>query len=139
IGIGAGIRSRLGELFEQKNLTVLGVNVGMKSDDPENFRNLKAEIWMTAQEWFRENKISLPDNDELIEDLASVKYLVTSKGQIGIEKKEDTIKRLGRSPDMGDCFVLGLYGLKGLGFDPVVEYEDEDSDLADSYNVQTVF
>ena len=135
IGIGAGIRSRLGELGEN----VLGVNVGMKSDDPENFRNLKAEIWMNAQEWFRENKVSLPDNDELIEDLASVKYLVTSKGQIAIEKKDDTIKRLGRSPDMGDCFVLGLYGLKGIGFDPVVEYEEEDSDLANSYSVQTVF
>ena len=135
IGIGAGIRSRLGELGEN----VLGVNVGMKSSDPDNYRNLKAEIWMYAQEMFRENLISLPDNDELIEDLAAIKYLVTSKGQVAIEKKDDTKKRLGRSPDMGDCFVLGLYGLKGLGYDPVVEYEDEDSEVANSYTVKTVF
>jgi hypothetical protein len=135
IGIGAGIRSRLGELGEN----VMGVNVGCKSDDPEQYANLKAEIWMHAQEMFRENKISLPDNDELIEDLAAMKYSTNSKGKVTIEKKEDTKKRLGRSPDLGDCFVLGLYGLKGLGYDPVIEYEDEDSDVAGSYTSKTVF
>ncbi len=135
IGIGSGIRSRLGELGEN----VMGVNVGCKSDDPDNYRNLKAEIWMNAQEMFRENLVSLPDSDELIEDLASVKYNVTSRGQVGIEKKEETIKRLGRSPDMGDAFVLGLYGLKGMPFDSVVEFDEPDSDLAESYNVESVF
>jgi hypothetical protein len=134
IGIGAGIRSRLGEL----GVNVQGVNTGCKSDDPENYRNLKAEVWMNAQEMFRENKISLPDNDELIEDLASVKYSTNSRGQIAIEKKEDTKKRLGRSPDLGDCFVLGLYGLKGMGFEPMIEYEDEDCDTADSYSITSV-
>jgi hypothetical protein len=135
IGIGSGIRSRLGELGEN----VIGINVGMKSSDPEKFANLKAEIWMHAQDQFRENKISLPDNDELLEDLAAMKYSTNSRGQVAIEKKEDTKKRLGRSPDMGDCFVLGLWALKGLGFEPVVDYEDEDSDTVNSYHSKTVF
>lgn len=135
IGIGAGIRSRLGEL----GVDVQGVNVGMKSDDPDNFKNVKAEVWMNAQEMFRENLVSLPDNDELIEDLAAMKYLVTSRGQVSIEKKADVIKRLGRSPDMGDAFVLGLYGLRGMGYEPVIECEDEDSEIAESYSIKTVF
>ncbi len=134
IGIGAGIRSRLGELGEN----VVGVNSGMKSSDPDNFRNIKAEMWMNAQEQFRENKISLPDNDELIEDLAAHKYLTTSRGQISIEKKDDTKKRLGRSPDMGDAFVLGLFALKGMGHEPVIEYDEEESELAGSYSVKTL-
>ncbi len=134
IGIGAGIRSRLSELGEN----VLGVNVGMKSGDPENYKNLKAEIWMHAQQMFRDNLVSIPDHDELIEDLAAIKYMVTSKGQVGIEKKDDTKKRLGRSPDMGDCYVLGLFGLRGMDYEEVVEYEDEDSDLAESYNVKSI-
>ena len=134
IGIGAGIRSRIGELGHD----VLGVNVGVKSDDPENFRNLKAQIWMHAQDMFRENLISLPDHDELIEDLAAVKYLVTSKGQVSIEKKDDTKKRLGRSPDMGDAFVLGLWGLRGMGKDTHIDYEEEDSEVADSYSIKSV-
>ncbi len=136
IGIGAGIRSRLGELGEN----VMGGNVGMKSDDPDSYGNLKAHIWMYAQEMFRENLVSIPDNNELIEDLAAMRYSTTSKGKIMIEKKDDTKKRLGRSPDMGDCFVLGLWGLKGLGFTPVTDYEPEgESDLAESYSVKTVF
>ena len=134
IGIGAGIRSRLSELGEN----VMGVNVGCKSEDPENYRNLKAEIWMNAQEMFRENKISLPDNDELIEDLAAIKYSTNSRGNVAIEKKEDNKNRLVRSTDLGDCFVLGLYGLKGMGFEPMIEYEDEDSDTANSYSVTSV-
>jgi hypothetical protein len=80
----------------------------------------------------------LPDNDELIEDLAAIKYSTNSRGQVAIEKKEDTKKRLGRSPDLGDCFVLGLYGLKGMGFEPMIEYDDEDSDTANSYSLTSV-
>lgn len=134
IGIGAGIRSRLGEL----GINVQGVNVGMKSSEPELYKNLKAEIWMNAQEMFRENLISLPDNDELIEDLAAMRYSTNSKGQVQTERKEDTKKRLGRSPDMGDCFVIGLYAIKSAGFEPVIEYEDLDSDIAESYSVKSV-
>jgi len=134
IGIGAGIRSRLGEL----GVNVQGVNSGSKSNDPDNYRNLKAELWMNAQKMFRDNLISIPDNDELIEDLAAIKYMVTSKGQIAIEKKDDTKKRLGRSPDLGDAFVLGLFGLKGLAYTPVVEYGGDDSDIANSYNIKSV-
>lgn len=134
IGIGAGIRSRLGEL----GVNVQGINVGMKASDPELYKNLKAEIWMNAQEMFRENLISLPDNDELIEDLAAMRYSTNSKGQVQTEKKEDTKKRLGRSPDMGDCFVLGLYAIKGAGFEPVIQDVYEDSELAESYNVKSV-
>ncbi len=135
IGIGAGIRSRLGELGEN----VMGVNVGVKSDTPENYGNLKAEIWMYAQEMFRENLVSIPDNNELIEDLAAMRYSTTSKGKVMIEKKDETKKRLGRSPDMGDCFVLGLWGLKGLTYVPVTDHDEEDSELANSYSVKTVF
>ena len=134
IGIGAGIRSRLSEL----GINVMGINSGTKSNNPDEYRNLKAEMWMLAQEMFRDNLISLPDNDELLEDLASIRYFTNSKGQIAIEKKDDTKKRLGRSPDMGDCFILGLYALKGVGFDQIIEQEEVDSDIANSYTITTV-
>ena len=134
IGIGAGIRSRLGEL----GITVLGVNSGSKASDTERHRNLKAELWMNAQEMFRENLVSIPDSDELVEDLAAVKYSTNSSGKVQIEKKEDTKKRLGRSPDMGDCYVIGLYAIQHTEFTPVIEYEDDDSILAGSYTVKSV-
>jgi len=133
IGIGSGIVSRLGEL----GIDVIAVNAGASSDDKESYRNIKAEMWMKAQEAFREGNVSLPDNDELIEDLAAVRYMVNSKGQVAIEKKEDTKKRLGRSPDMGDAFVMGLYALARMPKEPFIPYQ-EDSDTVNSYSIKTV-
>ncbi len=135
IGIGSGIRSRLSEL----EVNVMGVNVGCKSDNVESFKNLKAEIWMNAQEMFREHKVCIPDNDVLIEELASVRYQPNSRGQIQIEKKSETKKRLGHSPDLADAFVLGLYALKKLPPKDVVDYEEEEDIVANSYAVKTCF
>jgi len=136
IGIGAGIRSRLSEL----GIDVQGINVGRKSDNPEDFKRVKGEVWMNAQEMFRENLVSLLDNDELIEELAAHRYTANSSGQVIMEKSSDTQKRLGgKSPDLAAAFVLGLYGLKGMDYEPVIEQEEVDSDLAESYSVKTVF
>lgn len=134
IGIGAGIRSRLSELGVQ----VEGVNSGSSSVDKENFRNLKAEIWMNAQDLFREGVVSLTDDSRLMEDLATVRYVVNSKGQIAIEKKSDTKQRLGRSPDFGDCFVLGLYGISKMPKITAFASQIEEDEVSQAYTTKTV-
>ena len=134
IGIGSGIRSRISELGYE----AIGVNVGEKSSDPEKYKNLKAEIWMNAQNMFRERKVSIPDQQDLIEDLAAVRYQVNSRGQVQLETKDKTKQRLGRSPDYGDCLVIGLHILDAAEQVPVFE-EDEDDMVANSYTTETVF
>ena len=130
IGLGAGVRSRLNELGEN----VLGVNVGTKSSDVDKWRNLKAEIWMWAKKEFEDGNICLEDDEELTEQLTSVRYLVNSKGQIQIEPKKETKKRLGCSPDKADAFVLGLWGLRKAEAMEVIDIDEYDEDVANSYS-----
>jgi len=118
----------------------MGVNVGAKADNPEMYRNLKAEIWMNAQRMFREGEVCIPENDKLIEELASVRYLVNSRGMIQTEKKEETKKRLGHSPDLADAFVLGLWGIAKLPKESAIAYEEEDdTETAMSYSHKSAF
>ena len=136
-GIGSGICSRLSEL----GVNVLGIKSGTNAENKEDFANTKAEMWMNAQRMFRDDLVSLPpDNEKLIEDLAAHTYGFNSKGQVVIEKKKLVKKKLGRSPDQGDAFVLGLWGLTKI---PDRElYPDDSQDetsMAKSYSVKSVF
>jgi hypothetical protein len=135
IGIGAGVRARLNEL----GANVIGINSATGAANPEVHRNLKAEIWMNAHQMFKDDLVCLPSDDRLIEDLASPAYKINSKGQIEIEKKDDTKKRLGRSPDMGDAFVMGLWLINTQ--EPAMHktyIQEEETAMANSYTVNSV-
>jgi hypothetical protein len=137
-GIGSGIRSRLSEL----GLNVIGIKAGMTAEDSDNFANVKAEIWWNAQFMFREGLVSLLPDDKLIEDLAAHAYTMDSKGKIRVEPKQDVKKKIGRSPDQGDAFVMGLWLLKqcptGVNRSELNEFVSE-TDLAMSYTPSTRF
>lgn len=135
-GIGSGIRSRCSEL----GMNIVGIKSGMTADDADNFANVKAEMWWNAQEWFREDRVSLPPDDKLIEDLAAHSYTMDSHGKIRVEPKQNIKKKLGRSPDQGDCFVIGLWLLKqcpaGINSDELRDFVNE-TDMAMSYSSST--
>lgn len=133
-GIGSGVRSRLVEL----GVNVLGIKAGEKAENEEDYRNMKAQMWFNAQQMFRDDLVSLPDDEKLIEDLAAHTYGFNSKNQMNIEKKRDVKKKLGgRSPDQGDAFVLGLWALTKV--EPMGEVEDvSETALAESYTVESV-
>lgn len=51
---------------------------------------------------------ALPPDQELLSDLTSARWKYTASG-ILLEEKEETIKRIGRSPDAGEAVVLACY------------------------------
>ena len=104
IGIGRGVVDSL----EEEGFENVGVNVAEKSSDTERFHNLRAELWWRLRELLDPDKepIALPDDDELLAELASVKYKVDARGAIQIESKDEMRKRLGHSPDRADAVVL---------------------------------
>lgn len=134
-GLGSPIVSRLAEL----GVNVLGVKSGKNADEKDDFRNMKAEMWINARDMFTDGLVSLPDDEMLVEDLAAHTYTLNSKGQITICKKDDVKKKLGRSPDKGDALVLGLYGISKCPRETIFEQGELDSALAESYNSKTVF
>lgn len=108
IGIGSAVVDRLAELGHKGT----GVNVAEAATDPERFANLRSELWWTMRDRLdpnsklNPNPVGLPEDDELLADLACMTYRFDSKGRIQVESKEDIKKRLGRSPDRGDAVVL---------------------------------
>lgn len=119
IGLGAGVVDRLREL----NLPARGINVSEAASMSENCKNLKADLWTRAKHWLEARDCKMPDDDGLINELATVKYKFTSNGKLLMESKEDIKKRGLKSPDKADSFVLtfasdaatGLYGVSSNG------------------------
>ncbi len=105
IGIGAGVVDRLREL-EIKN--VIGVNVARKASRSEQFVNLRAELYDGLRERFVGKRIVIPNDSDLISQLASIKYSFNSSGQMRIEGKDELRSRGERSPDLADAVMLAF-------------------------------
>lgn len=104
IGVGGGVTDQLIEdMFENVN----GVNVASKPEDPQ-FVNLRAELYWFFAELVKKGEVALPDDPELLAELASIRYEITRQG-IKIESKEEIRKRLLKSPDKADAVVLSFY------------------------------
>jgi Phage terminase large subunit len=113
IGIGSGVVDRVNEVIsEQKiRLSVHGVNLS-SPNDPERFADARSEMWWAARDSLdpnNPNAMALQNDEFLLADLASIRYTFDSRGRIKVEKKEETKKRLGRSPDKGDAYVLSVF------------------------------
>lgn len=132
-GVGCSIEER----NRLMRTSIVGVNVGsaptvitrQKKNDPdaklkerekftetEKFFNLRAQLNWAMRERFMEGAISLlnpidepnqPDED-LQAQAADIRYTLTSRGQIEIERKEDMVKRGRASPDDWDAIVLAF-------------------------------
>ena len=106
IGIGAGVVDRLREL----GVDVLEVNFAQKASE-SRFRNLRAEAWWKLSELFSQGKICLTTDDhELVRELSSVTYEI-NYGQVVVEDKDNIRRKLGKSIDKADAYVIGIYAL----------------------------
>lgn len=110
IGIGAGVVDRV----KEQGIGAEEINVADRATDPEQFANLRSELWWNLRERLdpnpvtNPNPVALPPDDDLLSDLSGIKYKINSRGQIVVESKEDMKKRLGHSPDRGDAVVLAF-------------------------------
>ena len=114
IGVGAGVRSRLNELLEENlhGAEVMSLNTGNKALDPVRYVRLRDQVWMHAAEQFKDDYVSIPNDNLLIEELGAFTYSMNSKGQIQIARKKDIKKIIGHSPDMADALVMGLWAAR---------------------------
>jgi hypothetical protein len=113
------------EAAQALGLHVLPVNLAESSTALDrsgqlSFYNLRAQAWWMMREALEpdartgaESKIQLPDDRRLLRDLTAPVWELTSSGEIKIENKRDLVKRLGRSPDAGDCVVMNNLGYAG--------------------------
>ncbi len=105
VGVGAGVVDRLRELGHQ----VRGVNVASKARQERTYLNLRAEGYWTLAERFSSGRISIPADNQLIGELAAMRYgHDTQTNRLKIESKDDMRKRGLSSPDRADALMLAF-------------------------------
>lgn len=129
IGVGSGVVDALYDLKEP----VLAINSSAKptiETEQKKFYNLRSQLWMMAGDEFDKGRVKLGDDFVLNGQLSSVKFKYTGNGKIQAEAKDDIKKRLGRSPDRADAFVMGLYALSYVPSLDEEERLDRETDRA---------
>lgn len=144
IGIGYNLVPRIAERLHElqtemggNNYTsVVGINVGNSSTDPQHFSNLKAQLYWNLRKYFAEGSINLGSEIKDIDtteeaQLLSLRYGHNTRGQVQMESKEQAEKRGVKSPDRAEGFMLcfAYYGGSSSG-DAIDELERAVQDSA---------
>jgi len=111
-GVGGGVTDRLKEQGE----AVVPINVGEKALDPERYPDLRSELWFMMADRAKEGRLDISrilegQRSSLEAQLTAPKYKLDSSGRRVVEKKSETKKRLGRSPDDADAVILAFGGM----------------------------
>lgn len=101
-------RRRRRRRITASEVEVDGFNSSRKADDSERFANLRAAAFWRVRERLEEHDLLLPDDPQLTEELAEIRWQVTGSGQVQIEDKEGLKARLGRSPDRADALAMSM-------------------------------
>jgi hypothetical protein len=102
IGLGAGVVDRLREL----KLPARGINVSESPAMGTTYLNLRSELWHKLKAWLERRDCKIPNDEDLIAELATVRYTFTSNGKVKIESKDDIRRRGLKSPDKADALCL---------------------------------
>jgi hypothetical protein len=116
MGVGGGVVDRLREL----RAPVLAYTGAAKTlartrDGEYGYVNVRSWAYWHMRELLDpafDSEVMLPPDDLLISDLTAPTWAVKTgiPPKIAIEKKEDLVARLGRSPDRGDAVVMSYLG-----------------------------
>lgn len=83
---------------------VVGVHTGATLSDDRNY-NVKARMWRLALEYLKVGGCSIPPDSELKSQLSSYRYGYKN-GVLLMEAKKEYKKRIGKSPDRADAWIL---------------------------------
>lgn len=99
-GVGGGVT----DILRNDGWEVTAFNGGETAFNPLRFPNRRSELWFMVGAQLED--IDLDDDDQLAADLVAPEYSYDLKMRKVVERKEDTKKRLGRSPDRADAVNL---------------------------------
>lgn len=113
-GLGGGVTDRLVEMIQNRELDFelevvrCGNGRATSDEEKENYENWGAEAWAIVRDLLYRQELEIPNDDDLIAQLSTRKFRMTSKGKIALESKKDMKKRGLRSPDRADALVLAF-------------------------------
>ena len=104
VGVGGGVVDRLRE----QGYGVRGFNGAHAPRQRNIFANMRAEGYWRLRDLFAAGEIAIPPDQQLIGELASIRYGHDSKGHIKIDSKDEMRKRGIPSPDKADALMLAF-------------------------------
>lgn len=104
IGNGADLDSMLRRTPGLPQL--IPVQWGQPAKDDKMYFNQRSECWGTMRTWLE--TASIPDDDELAEQLSSLDYGYDARLRIQLESKKDAKKKGIKSPDKADSLALSF-------------------------------
>ncbi|MCK5642003.1 MAG: hypothetical protein KAJ19_14460 [Gammaproteobacteria bacterium] len=127
VGLGLGVYDRLREL---KIPRVYPVDARKRPRNPEKFFRVRDEMWWSLRRRFEAGLIEIPDDDDLIGELSTMKYSIDSSGKIKVESKKDMRKRGIESANVADALCMSFYNsdtiFKKRQIDAYDDVEDDD-------------
>lgn len=111
----------------RQSITVRAVNGASGSTQKKRFSNLRSQMWWNLREALRKGLVQLPVDTMLEADLTAVRWGSDLYQRILLEDKEETKKRIKRSPDSGDAVAL-LFA-HGQGLDENVDMREVQTGL----------
>lgn len=109
IGIGKGVA----DYVRAAGKKVQEIISSASATDGYHFSNLRSEMWAYVAKRINEKSVVYPLDEKLRQQLCAVKYKVGAK-KFELEPKAETKKALGSSPDRGDCYVYGIWGMSQI-------------------------
>ena len=107
IGLGAVVFDRLRESGMKG---VYPVNVSEKATLPTKYFRMRDELWFKTRELFEQRLVSIPDDQELVDELSSIRVLPPdSAGRFKVESKKQMKTRGDQSPNKADALCLTNY------------------------------
>lgn len=113
IGIGGGIIDRLREVGGFR-VIAYNASAAPAESNENDFPNARSELWFEFGEDALPN-LDLDEDEDLLADLCAPEYKLDSQGRRVVEGKDDTRKRLGRSPDRADAVMMCYCRKVGVG------------------------
>lgn len=104
IGIGAGVVDRL----KEQGFPVRGINVALRAKQSGQFANVRAEGYWRLRELFEAGAIAIPNDNQLIGELAALRYHYDNLGRLILETKDAMRGRGLPSPDKADAMMLAF-------------------------------
>jgi hypothetical protein len=113
IGWGWGVIGHINSELRNKGIKcrAVPVNVATRSTQPTKFVDLRSELWWMARDLSKDGGWVLHGMDnanETVAQLTDPHWFTAPQGKIRVESKDETIKRLRRSPDDADALILAF-------------------------------
>ena len=111
-GVGGSTVDSLRPMYINVNaLNFAGASEYHDKSGKLKMRNMRAEFYWRMRDALDPNggdDAALPPGNEIVADLCSARYKLTTAG-VQVEEKDEIKKRLGRSPDKGESILLANY------------------------------